>query len=203
MLEDLLLQRLWLRRYADGPCLSNPGEYSYHHAMVLYRERAPSEKKRHPVHGWLHIESMESAPADDDPRWPTHCACGFAFTEEDPHQLYARQISRRTDTGEEITIEDAPVGAMWNCWWFADRREYKGPGSFVGLDGLSLSVRTPGGEWLIDGPAYNEEGQRTGGWTRNGTPPALTVTPSIRCLGGKGKPDKYHGWLTAGVLSPC
>ncbi len=203
VLRDLPFERLWLRRYADGPCPSMPGEYSYHHAMVIWRERAPAEKKIHPLHGYPTIQTLGVPPAHEDARWPTRCACGFEFPAEAEHQLFPRQIWA-TDDNREMTLEDAPVGAMWNCWWFADRREYKGPGSFVGPDGLSLNVKTPGGDWLIDGPSYSEDGERmTGGWARSGTPPEITVTPSIRCLGGKGKPDKYHGWLRGGVLVPC
>ena len=46
MLRDLPFERLWLRRYADGPCPSMPGEYSYHHAMTLWRERVPARDTR-------------------------------------------------------------------------------------------------------------------------------------------------------------
>lgn len=199
LLEDLPFQRLWLRRYADGPCPSSPGEYSYHHAMTLYHERAPAEKRRDPVHGWLTIHSLVGAPPDDDPRWPTKCSCGFAFTDAHVHQLHGRQISRRVDTGEEMILEETPSGAMWDAWWFhSDRREYKGPGSFVGPDGISLNVKLPNGsEWMVDAPANNGPG-----WTRSGTPPKVTASPSILVHDRPGRAG-YHGWLRDGVLVAC
>jgi hypothetical protein len=59
-------------------------------------------------------------------------------------------------------------------------------------DGHFVCVMTPGGEWNIDG-------RSTGGgyWTRTGTPPKLTVRPSI--LIGRA----YHGFLTDGKLIQC
>jgi len=200
MLQDLPFERLWLRRYADGPCPQMPGEYSYHHAMVLYRERARAEKGPDERFGYVTIRSLETPPPDDDPRWPTHCGCGFEFPPGTCHQLFPRQIWRRSDTGEEIVLEDAAVGAMWDAWWISDGRRdrYKGPGSFVGPDGLSLMVKTPAGrEWFIDGPASNGPG-----WRRSGTAPEITATPSI-LINASGARPGYHGFLTAGVLTPC
>lgn len=196
MLRDLPFERLWLRRYADGPCPSMPGEYSYHHAMTLWRERVPAKKERHPVHGFLVIRTLEREPEYADTRWPTHCACGFKFPPEAEHQLFRRQIWA-TDDNREMTLEDAPAGAMWDAWWIADGRRDKhaGPGSFVGPDGLSLMLKTPAGEWFIDGPASNGPG-----WTRTGTPPEITAMPSILIDRSSGN---YHGWLRGGALVPC
>jgi hypothetical protein len=70
--------------------------------------------------------------------------------------------------------------------WTADWMQWSGP------DGHSLCVMTPGGEWLIDGPARDDENRRA--WTRIGTPPNITVKPSILMR-------TYHGFLTNGVLS--
>ncbi len=124
--------------------------------------------------------------ADDDPRWPTHCACGYAFTPDDERQVATERIYTAED-GQEYTLHPSrpdrpPAGAMWRSDWLEP--EMAGP------DGISLSVMLPGGyEWAIDGPSTSG-----GGWTRTGTPPKITANPSI-------KSPNYHGWLQDGVLS--
>jgi hypothetical protein len=73
---------------------------------------------------------------------------------------------------------------MWDAWWMPSP---KGP------DGRYLVVRLPGNhEWAIDGPSSQH--REPGAWTRTGTPPRITASPSI--LAGD-----YHGWLRDGVLS--
>jgi len=91
---------------------------------------------------------------------------------------------RRVDTGEVGFLDSFPVGAMF----YSDWMDYKGP------DGKCLSVRTPGGYWMIDGPStQHPEGNA---WTRTGVPPKVTAMPSI--IAGN-----YHGWLRDGVLMPA
>lgn len=59
-----------------------------------------------------------------------------------------------------------------------------------------LFVMTPAGPWCVDAQSTDGNGNFTGhGWTVTGTPPNITVTPSINMVG------TYHGWLTNGVLS--
>lgn len=89
-----------------------------------------------------------------------------------------------TDAGE--VIPSAPVGSMWNADWFAETNQKPGP------DGMWLIVKTPGGDWFIDGPSNNGNG-----WTREGTAPNITAHPSIETAN-----KKYHGFLTAGKLDP-
>lgn len=178
MIEPTDRCRRWLRRYVHtGEGRDCAG--GYHQAMTAiddgpelraaegYRRTEPSEWPR------------------DDPRWPVQCACGYRFTAVDAWQLFCRSIYRRADTDEEMTIEDAPAGAMWDAFWMGE--------PWRGQDGRSLCVKLPpGGQadyWHIDGPS------RDGGhWTRTGTPPLITARPSILT-------PKYHGWLTDGVLS--
>jgi hypothetical protein len=62
--------------------------------------------------------------------------------------------------------------------------------SWRGPDGRCLVLKTPAGDWVIDGPASGG-----GRWERTGVPPLITARPSILI------PGQYHGWLTAGVLS--
>ena len=122
----------------------------------------------------------------DDPRWPTQCACGYQFADSDQWQVSVNQIYRAED-GREFTIhpsraDQAPAGAMWRSEWLEPH--------MAGPDGISLTMVLPDGHhWTIDGPSTSG-----GGWTRTGTPPMITVRPSILT-------PHYHGWLTDGVLS--
>ena len=77
------------------------------------------------------------------------------------------------------------------------------PGDYHGPDGRCLVLKTPAGDWMIDGPSRNN-GITGAGWTRTGDPPNITVRPSIGMGDGKGKGRwKYHGHLNNGVLEAC
>lgn len=92
--------------------------------------------------------------------------------------------------GFEGTLDEAPIGAIWNADWMPIRQ---GEEYFV--------VRLPGGsDWAIDGPSFNADltEAKSRGWTRTGTPPNLTVTPSIQIHS-----TGYHAFLTNGVLVAC
>ncbi len=96
-----------------------------------------------------------------------------------------RTVYKRTDTGEEMSLVTAPIGAMVYADWL-DNTKRTGP------DGKNLIVKTPGGCWPIDQPSF--DGQKEGpGWTRTGTPPNVSAMPAI-VMGG------YHGWLRNGEL---
>lgn len=59
-----------------------------------------------------------------------------------------------------------------------------------------LVVLLPGRHYfLIDGMCYSQERGYYGGWTVTGTPPNITVAPSINMVG------RYHGFLQNGVLT--
>lgn len=122
----------------------------------------------------------------DDPRWPTVCpGCGAAFADTDRWQVFVDALYKRTDTGETVVFREAQPGAMWDAWWMPDN--YRGP------DGLALVLKLPGGHtWMIDGASSSG-----GKWTRSGTPPKITASPSILV------PGSYHGWLRDGVLVEC
>ena len=122
-----------------------------------------------------------------DERWPKQCAaCGYVFVADDNWQVASDFIYRRTDTGEELVWRDAPAGAMIDCHWM--RPHWRGP------DGLCLMVKLPNGcEWIVDGPAASQDDKSKAGWTRTGTPPNVTATPSILAR-------DYHGFLRDGVL---
>lgn len=119
----------------------------------------------------------------DDPRWPIACACGYAFHDADPWQTRQERLYQGSD-GTDYTTHPgkAPPGAMWHADWLAD--VWHGP------DGLCLTVVLPSGEqWVMDAPSTDG-----GGWTRTGTPPRITATPSIAAA-------RYHGFLTDGFLT--
>jgi hypothetical protein len=133
----------------------------------------------------------------DDPRWPGKCdRCDYIFTAEDEWQKNF-DLVYRTDDGREFTLVSpdqmtndkasmAPSGAMWEAPWMG-----------TGPDGKSFVVRTPGGDWHIDGDYTH------GRWTRTGVPPNLTVTPSILCGTRSDGSWVYHGFLTSGKLLEC
>jgi hypothetical protein len=196
---------VYLRRYRStypeaGQCPRAPG--AYHNAEALISEI----QAEMPVSGDLGVPH-------DDPRWPLKCDhCAYIFQPEDQWQVnhrrkYVHQATGRTYalTGPENCNTDksidAPVGALWRADWLEDL-DWRGP------DGKSYIVRTPGGDWTIDGPSTTGGGVRQskesgGGWTRSGEAPHFTVRPSI--LIGK-QPNgsyTYHGFMNAGFLDEC
>jgi hypothetical protein len=179
----------WLRRYtwtADGGLcpahggLGHDGRTPWPEVDAVWGES-----------GGRRVMSYETedAPPRDGPRWPTTCdGCGQPLWEGSEYQVFGERIYVRRDTGEEMTLRDAPAGAIWEAEWYEDA-------GWVGQDGKCYVAKLPGGgDWIIDGPSSSG-----GRWTRAGEAPDFTVTPSI------GRQDKsggwlYHGFLTAGVF---
>jgi hypothetical protein len=143
----------------------------------------------------------EPAPAGDnwphdDDRWPTACdACGRAFDDADQWQRNEDRIYDRA--GVEIVWRDgafgrnAPPGTMVRCEWYDEfARTFDHPG---GVESWIVAL-PDGGEWITTQRA-------TGGghWTVTGTPPNLTVTPSIF----HNAPHGWHGFITNGELVTC
>lgn len=65
---------------------------------------------------------------------------------------------------------------------------------------LALPVKYYGGAigvspFVVDGQCFSGDRGYYDGWTVTGTPPQLTIHPSINMVG------QYHGFLHAGVLS--
>lgn len=196
MLERNGKARRFLRRYSEGrenACPLRPGKYSSHIGEVILDD-IPHEGAFSPTSGdlWPH----------DDPRWPTHCACGYEFQESDEWQLSCHNLYRRQDTGEEMTLHSLPPGAMYWADWLLD----EGSNRYRGPDGKSLAVMTPGGLWLIDSEASNctrkgDDSHRC--WIRHGTPPDITVDKNGEtCAAGAGSiaAGSYHGFLRNGEL---
>ena len=173
-----------LRRYSDREGTVCPSRFGYHNASVPI-EPAPDSKEAIGGKG-------EFA---DDPRWPTHCECGYEFVESDHWQVFRVDIYRAAD-GREWPIRELPPGAMYDATWYHESKYG------VGADGIALVVILPpnGGDdyWHVDGSANNNPAPQ--GWQRTGTvkgpSPTVTATPSILT-------PRYHGWLRNGFLVSC
>jgi hypothetical protein len=98
-LEPTRLSRQWLRRFNNGLCPLKEGDLSYHEARTEIGV-GPADQITGDVY------------PHEDSRWPTKCGCGYPFTDRDSKQLYAERIYRRSDTGEELLLKDAPVGMV-------------------------------------------------------------------------------------------
>lgn len=145
-------------------------------------------------------------PTDQTRERVIDCGCGApdcSIQGSIAHEV----LYRRSDTGELVTIRDAPIGAMWDATWYDDDPAYTGP------DGITLVVRTPGGTWCVDSEASNctRKGDLSHKcWIREGDPrqPAtLHVSkgsdPSKTCSAGAGSIQcgSYHGFLHHGELT--
>jgi len=173
-----------LRRYKGSESGEKcPGPMSYHDASVIIGQDLKSN------HTDVHGDSWDHA----DPRWPKKCSCGYEFVDADHWQFNPTSLYKRADTGELVTMHNAPVGAMMHADWLHREgwRGYK-----LGADGVMLQVKTPDGWWCVDGPTYGPEGRKDGSWTRTGTIPNVTASPSILM-------PNYHGWLRDGYLVEC
>jgi hypothetical protein len=201
-----------LRRYTSfrdegvPECTRGGGKWGHSHGAILILGQHPAVGQDDADGQYtLAVDSRSSSivwPADDDPRWPTHCECGFAFRDEDPHQRWTDMLYWRVDTGELMTTRAAPPGAMWDAKWWP-KEWWHGP------DGRHLVAKCPNGrEWHIDDRASNctmPEDNVHRCWVRHGEPPNLTVDKSgLTCQAGAGSivSGDYHGFLQNGVFTP-
>ena len=185
-LEPTEYMQISLRRYKgaqDGQPLCNHTN-SYHDAKVVVVPQVERPKDQDTGRGLLDHPDYPH----DDPRWPKECPCGFKFGDDAHWQVNERILYSNPEMNGLITIDDAPVGSMWDAWWY----NHKGP------DGRCIVVRTPGGDWIVDYPCKDGKG-----WERTGTPPNITARPSIGIGGDPGGRWKYHGFLTDGYLVEC
>lgn len=206
MLEptDPRRERRWLRRYSvqggEGVCPLHSKGYSYHNAQLLLGDFDDES-----VEAYAGCDNKaQLQPPHDDPRWPAVCACGAAFQPDDLYQLCTHTLYRRADTGEILTLDDAPPGAMWYATW------YHGIPDWCGPDGKALIVRCPGGHtWHCDGLANNcdmPNDKEHKCWVRHGTPPDVTVDKNGKtCNAGAGSilTPNWHGYLRNGYLEKC
>ena len=166
----------WLRRYVSGKTTAYDCAGDWHQSFVKIEDAPDTNRCPESPH--------------NDPRWPTACACGYKFQKDDIWQTFLLSLYRMPN-GEEVTLHDspppgattAPAGALWFSNWCPGPKKQEAP---------FLWCMTPGGALGIDGTSSNGPG-----WTRIGTPPNVTVTPSILITGS------YHGFLTSGELIEC
>ena len=193
-LEPTDRERRYLRRYARGS--KCPGPMGYHDAMVFLDE---AEEIIGPD-GYWKDSGQTASDFEGHPLWPAHCTCGYEFQSTDERQLFSEHLYRRTDTGEEMTLRDAPDGAMWNAFWM--------PSAEKQPDGRYIICRVPNGhDWSIDGPASNctRPNKKHNCWVRHGEPPNLTVDKNGNtCAAGAGSilTKDWHGFLRNGELVP-
>jgi hypothetical protein len=185
-------------------CPLVPGEFSYHNASTPLFDVVETLQS-HPESGgrfYQHSGPQTRSEVPEEHKWPVTCACGYAFQETDHWQVFADHLYRRSDTGEIVTLTEAPPGAMWNAEHLNNWPAMTGP------DGLSLTVKCPNGlEWLIDGPCNNCTAPGTDHkcWCRTGEVPIITVDKNCNtCSAGAGsiQAGDYHGFLKAGVFEP-
>lgn len=131
-----------------------------------------------------------------DEKWPRACACGNVFGIGDMAMITRERLWKpdgQAEGGFVFPRDEAPVGAMYNATWLLDT--YPGP------DGKCLVVKCPdglaghGGEWIVDETNIPTGCER---WTRHGTWPKVTATPSILF-----RDSGFHAFLVEGVLVRC
>lgn len=127
---------------------------------------------------------------ENDPRWPKACACGYVFTPEDHWQVNEERLWSGSLDGKLYILREHPPGATWVSDWFPE----EGPnGQWTGPDGKVWCVMLPAGlEWIIYSYASGTPKQK---WQVSGTPPNITVSPSISQVG------YYHGFIKDGVIT--
>lgn len=189
----------YLRRYARTDEKCEASGYGYHNAENFLDKG-------------LIGEASTTAKVDldkTDPRWPTHCACGYKFKPEDNWQLNVEQEwVNANGMVSTFRLRDAPAGAMWH----EDYRILEGSNENRGPDGHCLVVRLPNGEdWYVDSRAGNcgsPDDDVHKCWIRHGEPPNITVDKNgVTCTAGagsinsrEGKPNAWHGFLRNGEL---
>jgi hypothetical protein len=121
-------------------------------------------------------------------------------------EKHSSAIFRRADTGEEMTLDEAPAGAMWYGDWY---------GKTIWTPQLEwvLIVKLPNGfHWVIDSQASNctipedRQQKKHHCWIIEGTIPDITVSKNgTTCGAGAGsiQAGNYHGFLRNGYLEEC
>lgn len=191
--------RIRLRRFSadEGECPSKEN-YGYHQAIAeggsfeleLGQELPP-------------ITTRETLVPHSDVRWPTRCACGLAFKDDDYKQTRFDTVYEDQKGGSWLR-SDLPPGAMYRATHLEDDK------AFCGLDGQSWVVVLPDGvHWNIDSRCNNcslpnDDVHKC--WCRHGQAPKFTVNKvgnTCSAGGGSIQTKAYHGFLTNGYLVQC
>lgn len=178
--------RLSLRRFRYR---NEPDGHS-HDVSVVIDEDAPTSRGRD---GWRTV-SNDRVP-HDDPRWPALCSCGEQFQADDawqcPEADWYEGGGHRFAWG--IGSWDGPPGAMIRAPWRDDSPDNGCPAYVVFLPN--------GSHWCTREastmPGSNQLGPQ---WTVTGTPPNITVSPSID---DRSPSRPWHGWIRDGELIPA
>jgi hypothetical protein len=217
---ELVQVRLRVYRYdAAAPCVAPRNGWTCCDADVVIFPEAPRSAWVEDLPDGDH-RSRELV-SEDDPRWPRTCeTCGIAFDASATRQLWTDALYRGARDGQLYTLREAPVGAMWNADWLAG----KARDAWTGPDGLSLHVRTPGGDWCVDGecsnctrkqdvpvpdkPGWTRFERSHYCWVRHGDPRTGDVhvdKDGVTCEAGAGSiiTGGWHGFLHHGYLTPC
>lgn len=206
-----------LRRYeGNSTCVARPYGMTCHDARVeIGTERAES--------GYPTCAQVQ----EEDPRWPSRCACGYEFLKGDSRQTNYERLfvaSAGGRDGERYTLRNAPPGAMWDASWM---RAYGGGEPYTGPDGITLVVRLPDGtDWNVDAQCSNCTRSQYGPkeidgrlwdkawlgrthycWVRHGDPRTGVITvdkggQTCAAGGGSIQSPGYHGFLRNGELVP-
>lgn len=186
-----------LRRYVSHGGDNCPVN-GYHDASVRIEDCAAERNEN----GFISDGNLDAVIGDS--RWPVACACGYQFQVADQHQLSQHLLYSRSDSGELVTIREAPPGAMWDAWWYAD--------VVKGDDGMCVVVKLPNGrEWVIDSQCSNctmpedHKQEKHHCWVRRGTVPNITVGkdgPTCSAGAGSIQAGDYHGFLINGEFQP-
>jgi hypothetical protein len=155
------------------------------------------------------IASIDPAEYAGDERWPTTCEkCGYVFPEEDPWQVNQDPIYRAED-GREMTLHEAPPGAIWVATWMPENWRVNGG------TGPAYIIKLPNGHDFIPGSQASNcdrAGEDHDCWCVHGEAPTLTIDKNPEpgrstCSAGggsiwsnQGKPNEWHGFVTTGEL---
>ena len=192
---------VWLRRYSHRTNEVCPIRGFYHDAHTVIIKSIPAESTAKDYEG--NTNTIGDFFDHGDPRWPTHCQCGYEMKPYDEWQYFPQTLYRRLDdpSVRPFLLRDAPVGALWRSEHMEEYERYRG------VDGQSWTVRTYGGDWLIDGPANNctmKDDRVHKCWCRHGTAPEFHVDKNgVTCQAGAGSIvcGDYHGFLHNGWLT--
>lgn len=201
-----------LRRYTrgGGEC-SHISNYGYHNAELKLDGEFDDIDNNLDT---LDPGETKYGITHDDPRWPTHCACGMKFEDDVPKQVFDEDLYRKVGTDELFTIRNAPHGAMWYAEHYGKYPHYCGP------DGKALIVKCwANHDWHVDGKASNctmPDDNVHKCWVRHGDPRTGNITVDKNghtCQAGGGSiwvnmhgndPSKqWHGFLRNGRLEEC
>lgn len=142
LLEETKMEEQRLRRYTShyGEC-PDMNNHGLHQTWVKIGEVENDGREDQSNGTNQSIKPGQTYPvAFDDPRWPTHCSCGFKFPDDVPLQYFPETLYRVQGTDTLVTLRNAPAGALWYATWLEKYDHYwKGP------DGRILNVRLPNG----------------------------------------------------------